>query len=102
MHSAFLIPVDTTEQSLTNLNLSQYDIIIIDEISMISRCTFEHIPNTVSRLIFRPVLVLGGDYAQQQPFKKFTGRIVDVPSPLQNQSFIASTYQYVLKRKQSW
>ena len=82
--SAFLIPVGTTEQSLTNWNLSQYDMIIIDEISMISKCNFNHILNTISRLIFRPVLVLGGDYAQQQPFEKLTGRIVNVPSPLHN------------------
>ena len=59
VHSAFLIPVDTIEQSLTNWNLSQYDMIIIDEISMTSQCNCEHILNTVSTLIFRPVLVLG-------------------------------------------
>ena len=47
-------------------------------------------------MIFRPVLIVCGDYAQQQPFQKLTNRTVNVPSPLNNQSFLASTYQYIL------
>jgi hypothetical protein len=96
VHSAFHIPVNVNERPPTNWNLSHYDIIIIDEISMISERNFQHVLDTLNRLIFRPVLVVCGDYAQQQPFEKLTSRTVNVSSPLNNQSFLASAYQYIL------
>ena len=57
VHSAFHIPVDLNEQSSTNWHLSEYDIIVVDEISMISEKNFQHILHTISRLIFRPGLI---------------------------------------------
>ena len=96
VHSAFHIPVNVNERPSTNWSLSHYDIIIIDEISMISESNFQHVLDTFNRLIFRPVLVVCGDYAQQQPLQKLENRTVNVSSPLNNQSFLASAYQYIL------
>ena len=96
VHSAFHIPVNVNERPSTNWNLSHYDIIIIDEISMISESNFQHVLDTFNRLIFKPVLVVSGDYAQQQPLEKLANRTVNVSSPLNNQSFLASAYQYIL------
>ena len=96
VHSAFHIPVDLNQQASTNWHLSEYDIVIIDEISMISEKNFQHILHTISRLIFRPVLVVCGDYAQQQPFEKLAHRTVNVSSPLNDKSFVSSTYCYFL------
>jgi ATP-dependent exoDNAse (exonuclease V) alpha subunit len=79
VHSAFHIPVNVNERPSINRNPSHYDIIIIDEISMISESNFQHVLDTLTRLIFRPVLVVCGDYAQQQPFKKLTNRTVKFP-----------------------
>jgi ATP-dependent exoDNAse (exonuclease V) alpha subunit len=78
-HSTFHISVNVNEWPSTNWNLSHYDIIVIDEISMISENNFQHILNTSTRLIFRPVLMVCGNYAQQQPFEKLTNRIAIYP-----------------------
>ena len=64
---------------------------------MMSQNNFDHILNTFNRLIFRLILVLCGDHAQQQPFEKLTNRTINVPSPLNNESFLASTYLFKLK-----
>ena len=97
VHSVFHIPVDTTQQSSINWSLAQYDILIIDEISMISERNFQHVINTLKRLLFRPVLVVCGDNSQQQPFEKTNVSTHTVASPLNNQAFVSSTYCYTLK-----
>jgi ATP-dependent exoDNAse (exonuclease V) alpha subunit len=66
--------VDRSIPLSINWELSRYDVIVIDEISMISEDIFEHILSTFQRLIFRPVLVLAGDGGQQQPFTQIEGR----------------------------
>lgn len=96
VHAIFNIPVDTKEKPSTNWGLSCYDLIIIDEISMISQKNFAHVLETFNRLIYRPVLLLGGDIAQQQPFEKFEGKFSSLKSPLSFPDFIASCYKFLL------
>ena len=96
VHASFHIPVDTDTPCTINWELSQFDIIIIDEISMISEDTFKHILYTWDRLVFRPVLVPPGDGGQQQPFAKVDGYTQTLSNPLNNPTFVSSTYHYVL------
>lgn len=96
IHSAFHIPITVGEQPKTNWAISYYDMVVIDEISMISESIFKHILNTLGRLLYRPVLVVSGDNAQQQPFEKRGFMTVNVNNPLLNKHFISSTYHYRL------
>ena len=63
---------------------------------MISERNFQHIVNTLNKLMFKPVLVLGGHNAQQQPFEKSQNVTVNVNNPLTSTSFLSSVYQYTL------
>ena len=99
VHSAFFIPVNVTQPPSVNWAISKFDIVMIDEISMISECNFQHILNKFSRLMLRPVLVLGGDNAQQQPFEKSKNVTVNISNPLTCRPFLSSVYQYTLSRQ---
>ena len=94
IHSAFHIAVNPEQPPTTNWAIAHYDLVVIDEISMISQTSFAHILNTVNRFSVRPVLVVCGDNAQQQPFEKTPKRTITVPSPLNNDTFLSSTYPY--------
>ena len=75
VRSAFFTRVNVSEPPCVSWAISHFDIVIIDEIPMISERNFQHILNT---LMFRPVLVLGGDNAQQQPFQKSKNVTVNI------------------------
>ena len=96
VHSSFSIPVLPTEPRKVNWSLSRFDLIVIDELSMISETIFEHILSTLSKLLFHPVLLLSGDAAQQQPFVREATRIIPVSNPLNNREFVSSTYHFHL------
>ena len=70
IHAAFHYPVNPAERPRYNWNISNYDIVIIDELSMIPIKIFEHILATVSKLPIRPVVMLAGDDRQLQPIEK--------------------------------
>ena len=99
VHSSFTIPVSSTESPKINWSLSRFDLIIIDELSMISETIFQHVLMTVSKLLFRPVLVVSGDGAQQQPFTREATRIIPVANPLNNPEFVSSTYHFHLTQQ---
>ena len=68
MHVAFQHAVAGEQFPRLIYDLSRYDVIVIDEISMISQAIFHHILKTLNCLPLRPVLLLCGDNAQMQPF----------------------------------
>ena len=96
VHATFHFPVQNDLAPSINWQLSLYDIIIIDEVSMIPNIIFHHIPKTINVLLFRPVLMVAGDAGQQQPFSRQTGKIMQLTSTLNNSSFIRNTYNYHL------
>ena len=67
IHSAFRYPVDPNERPQINWDLANYDLIAIDEVSMVPSRLFDHILTTLQQLHVRPVVVLCGDQQQQQP-----------------------------------
>lgn len=99
VHSCFTIPISTTDHPKINWSLSRFDLIVIDELSMISETIFHHILSTLSKLLFRPVLLLSGDSAQQQPFIRQGTRITPVTNPLNNRQFISSTHHFHLNQQ---
>ena len=66
IHSSFSIPIDSTPPKI-NWSLSTYDVIIIDEVSMVPLSVFTHIMATLHELPTRPVVVICGDKFQMPP-----------------------------------
>lgn len=99
VHASFHFPVNDSTPPTINWALSSYDIIIIDEISMIPNIIFQHILKTLNVLLFRPVLMLCGDCGQQQPFCRANGKIMQIQSPFDDTSFLAHTYCYHLRQQ---
>ena len=83
IHAAFSVPIDNTPPKV-NWSLSSYDVIIIDEVSMVpllfSLVIFEHILSTLQQLSTRPVFVVSGDSYQQQPICNDQGHIAQTAS----------------------
>ena len=67
--SAFHFPVSRFERSTISWALSAYDMIVVDEASMVSTRIADHILWTV-KISIRPILIVCGDHGQQQPFKE--------------------------------
>ena len=96
VHASFYYPVNNDISPSINWQLSNFDVILIDEISMIPQVIFQHILKTLNVLLFRPVVLFSGDAGQQQPFCKENGRIMQFNSPFDNNMFLNSTYNYKL------
>ena len=79
LHSLFMYS-DTPDMSRHNLSLGQYDIVFIDEVSQISVALFSHIMCTLSKIFIRPLAVLSGDFAQQQPIATIDTVTKEVPN----------------------
>lgn len=97
MHASFHFPVDPDVSPKINWELSKYDLVIIDEISMIPDIIFNHILKTFNVLLFRPVLLLSGDAGQQQPFTREKGRIMQLNSAFDNEDLLRNCYHYNLQ-----
>ena len=67
LHGLFKFSCNEHEVSHINRNIAMFDIMFIDEVSKISESMFHHIINCIERVIRPPVVVMSGDFAQQQP-----------------------------------
>ena len=72
MHSVFSIPIDGSQPCI-NWALVKYDIIIIDEVGMVSIRNMRHILHSIHSLPIPPVYFFCGDPAQQQPLDTIDG-----------------------------
>ena len=79
-----------------SIGLLRFDLIIIDELS-ISETIFQHILLTLSKLLFRPVVPLSDDSAQQQPFTREGIRIIPLSNPSNNPEFVSSNLKLALR-----
>ena len=82
LHGAFSIPIDGPLPNEINHRMNQYDMIVVDEASMISAPIFGVMASTFNRVNLRPVVVLAGDKCQQQPLQTVNGRITSTTSIL--------------------
>ena len=85
-HSAFRYPVHVNERPQINWDLANYDLIVIDELSMVPSIVFDHILMTLQELHVRPVVVLCGNQQQQQPIATVDGKIRPTTGVLQNKA----------------
>ena len=92
IHSLFHITVSPFDTYSINWTIAFTDILIIDEISQISVPIFNHILTTVNVLPVRPIVLLCGNFAQQQPLATIDGSIRQVPSIVHHPFIVSSCY----------
>ena len=80
---AFHYPVKSDQRPTINWNISSYDLLLLDEMSMIPKKIADHVVRTISEVTIRPVVVMAGDNQQQQPIETIDQKIVQVNSILQ-------------------
>ena len=80
LHGTFNIPVDAPFGDEVNYGLNKYDLVVVDEASMISAPTFNAMATTFNRLNLRHVVVFAGDKHQQQPLHTEAGRVTATTS----------------------
>lgn len=97
LHAAFNIPIEGPHPNDINYALNKYDLVVVDEASMISPVIFQTMASTFNRLNTRPVVVLAGDKCQQQPLETIDGHTTTTthlhrptPSPIRSTSSSAS------------
>lgn len=96
VHAMFRYPVESTVAATVNWALTDYDLLLIDEVSMIPKVIFHHILRTLQDLPLRPVVLLCGDPQQQQPIVKNNKKTVETESILHDKNFYKMVYKYTL------
>ena len=90
LHGAFSIPIDGPLPNEINHRINHYDMIVVDEVSMISSPIFGVMASTFNRMNLRPVVVLAGDKCQQQPLQTVNGRITSTTSIINDNATFSS------------
>ncbi len=72
LHSLFHFS-DNESECRYNWAICSLDVILIDEISQVSVKLFQHIILTLNKLLRRPLVLLCGDFSQQQPLATVKG-----------------------------
>ena len=85
IHAGFHYPVVAEERPSYNWNLSNYNLIVIDKLSMVPTKIFDHIVATVSELPIRPIILLAGDDFQLQPIEKIDGQIQSTKTAMRSE-----------------
>ena len=96
VHAMLHYPVDRHVAPSVNWSLCKYDLLLIDEVSMIPKKIFQHILRTLQDLPTRPVVLLSGDAQQQQPITESNSRTVETQSILHDKQFYKMVYTYKL------
>ena len=88
IHSTFHIPVNEDANEDMNFGLNKFDMVVVDEASLVSPQTFKKMASTFNRLNVRPVVVVTGDKCQQQPLQTApNGRVSTTVSILNDATF---------------
>lgn len=75
IHGAFQYPVYRSQRPTYNWNIASYDLVVIDELSMVPKKIFEHVAATISEVAIRPIVLLAGDERQLQPIETVDDQI---------------------------
>ena len=79
--------VSSLERQQENWDLARYDVLIVDELSMVPVKIFDHVRNSLNELHARPVLILCSDQQQQQPIETVEGKMQQTSGVLYNKRF---------------
>ena len=89
IHSLFKIPIDSCETLDINWSLLRYDLIVIDEVAMVTFSNMLHVLKTIRALPSKPLLLLSGDKQQQQPLTTENNRTTTGVSIFTNGQFLS-------------
>ncbi|KAL9976522.1 hypothetical protein ACROYT_G013836 [Oculina patagonica] len=70
-----------------NFTLNKYDLVVVDEASMVSSPVFNVMANPFNRLNVRPVVIFAGDKCQQQLLQTVDGQVRATTSIINNGAF---------------
>lgn len=87
IHAAFHVPIDGHLTADVNFELNKFDMVAVDEASLVSPEPFHLMATTFNRLNVRPVVVIATDKCQQQPLQTVDGRVSATVSILNDQTF---------------
>ena len=90
LHGTFNIPIQGPHPNEINYALNKYDLVVVDEASMISSPIFETMASTFNRLNTRPVVVLAGNKCQKQPLQTIDGHTTSTTSIINDHTFSSS------------
>ena len=77
---AFRIPVNNGDPFDVNFALNRFDMVVVDEASLVSPASFNMVAATFNCLKCRPVVVIAGDRRQQQPLQTVRGKVSNTVS----------------------
>ena len=89
LHATFNIPVNSCQKADVNFALNRFDMLVVDEGSLVSPESFQVVAATLNRLNCSPVVVIAGDKKQQQPLKTVQGKTSTTRSILNDDTFVA-------------
>lgn len=87
IHAAFHVPIDGHLTADVNFELNKFDMVAVDEASLVSPETFHLMATTFNRLNVRPVVVIATDKCRHQPLQTVDGRVSATVSILNDQTF---------------
>ena len=102
LHGTFSIPIDEPLSNEINYRINQYDLIVVDEVSMISWPIFGVMASTFNRMNLRPVVVLAGDKCQQQPLQTVNRSISSTTSIINNNATFSSSNAVIHRLQQQF
>ena len=97
IHFAFSIPIDSFSP-LINWLLAMYDLIMIDEVTMVPLFSFNHILSTLQQLPTWPILLICGDKYQLPPITTANNRTTSTSSVYQLESLARILRTFKLTR----
>ena len=96
LHGAFIIPIQGPHPNKINYALNNYDLVVVDEASMISSPIFETTASTFNHLNTRPVVVLAGDKCQQQPLQTIDSHTTSTTSIINDHTSLSNAVIHTL------
>lgn len=88
LHAAFDIPVHPQQSCDVNFSLNKFDMVVVDEASLVSSESLNIVAGTLNHLNCHPLVIIEGDKWQQQPLQTVDGRTSTTVLILNDQRFI--------------
>ena len=88
LHASFRILVLEGQSWDVNFLLNRFDMVVVDEASLVSPASFNMVAGTLNRLNCRPLVVIAGEKRQQQPLQTVQGWTSNTISIVNDQTFM--------------
>ena len=81
------MPIEEGIAHDTNFKLNAYDLVVVDEASIVSKKPFSIMASTFNCLNLRPVVVVAGDKCQQKPLQNVGSKVSSTTSIFNDDTF---------------